>query len=480
MRNVSNNLLHLGFGFYWAWVYLSFNSQQIVLLPNQLSPITVLHIVSGFAGCISFIFAIGFRPRIERLLQSPTFLWIMAAITAFGTLFYSTPLVDNPSVAIAVGALLPGLATPWIALAWGLAYCSFDAKASIRLSAGSFALAGLLFIPIASLPYSLTGIVVAFLPFASVACLSLCKGKTSIQRPKTTKNGTDVSPLGEVRAMAKGAFSPKVALGILLTMLVSGGLRTYSGDQSPAVYSESSLVALAILLAAVAFLIYSAFVSRTGPGLGAIYRICLPLLAIAVVALTSFSTPVPAASYFIASLGSTIVDILTWIMLIEIVRTSHFSPLLVFAVGRLAIHLGMATGETFALCAPDAMSEFSVVSVAILVIVSGFMFSGRDKAFAFEPVAENELSLKSEQDNPLESRIQAIAEQHELTPRETEVFTLWATGHGAKSIEEKLTLSTATVRTHVRHIYEKCGAHSRAELISMLEQEVSEYEANGD
>ncbi len=478
MRNISNNLLHLGFGLYWAWVYLSFNSEQIVLLSNQLSLITVLHIASGFAGCISFILAIGFRPRVERLLRSSTFLWGMAAITSFGTLFYSTPLVDNTFVSIAVGALLPGLATPWIALAWGLAYCSFDAKTSIRLSAGSFAIAGLMFIPIASLPSPLTGTVVAFLPFASVACLSLCAKKNNIQQSKEAKKKINISPLGEVKAMTKGAFSPQVALGILLTMLVSGGLRTYSGDQSPAVYSESSLVALAVLLAAVGFLIYSIFVSRTGPGLGALYRICLPLFAIAVVALTSFSTPVPAVSYFIASLGSTIVDILTWIMLVEIVRTSHFSPLLVFAVGRLAIHLGMATGETFALCAPNAMSEFSVVSVAILVIVSGFMFSGRDKTFVFEPVAESELNLKSEQDHPLESHIQAIAEQHELTPRETEVFTLWATGHGAKSIEEKLTLSTATVRTHVRHIYEKCGAHSRAELISMLEQEIDEYEAN--
>ena len=42
-------------------------------------------------------------------------------------------------------------------------------------------------------------------------------------------------------------------------------------------------------------------------------------------------------------------------------------------------------------------------------------------------------------------------------------------GHGAKSIEEKLVLSSATVRTHIRHIYEKLDVHSRAELIELLE-----------
>ncbi len=475
MGNPANKLLRLGFGLYWAWVYLSFNSQQIVLLPNHLPSITVLHIASGFAGCASFAIAIAFQPHIKRILQTPAFLWGMAAATAFGTLFYSTSLVENAVVAITIGALLPGLATPWIALAWGVAYCSLDAKTSTRLSAGSFMIAGALFIPLANLPDPISGIVVAFLPFISVACLSFCAKDPDIERPGTRRAAALSSPCSELKAMASGAFSPQVVLGILLVMLVSGGLRTYSASYSPAVYSESSLMALAILLVGVVFLAYSAFISRTGLGLGALYRICLPLFAIAVVALTAFSTPNSAATYFIASVGSTIMDMLTWVLLIEIVRTSRFSPLLVFAVGRLAIHLGMALGETLALLATDAMSEFSVASVAILVIVSGFMFSDRDKTFAFDPVVESELALEGEREGSLESlesRVRKIADQHGLTPRETEVFTLWATGHGAKSIEKKLTLSTSTVRTHVRHIYEKCGTHSRAELISMVEEAI--------
>ena len=44
-------------------------------------------------------------------------------------------------------------------------------------------------------------------------------------------------------------------------------------------------------------------------------------------------------------------------------------------------------------------------------------------------------------------------------------------GHGPRSKidEEKLVLSSATVRTHIRHIYEKLDVHSRAELIELLE-----------
>lgn len=151
------------------------------------------------------------------------------------------------------------------------------------------------------------------------------------------------------------------------------------------------------------------------------------------------------------------------------------SALLVFAVGRWAIHLGMALGEIAALAFPSMMVAFCVSSIVILIVIAGFMFSDRDNALVFEPVEEGELDVETcepDAEKPAQTkdeRIAAVAEMFGLTARETEVFTLWATGHGAKSIEEKLVLSSATVRTHIRHIYEKLDVHSRAELIELLE-----------
>ena len=60
--------------------------------------------------------------------------------------------------------------------------------------------------------------------------------------------------------------------------------------------------------------------------------------------------------------------------------------------------------------------------------------------------------------------------RHQLSPREKEVFALWVTGHGSKYIQEKFVISPATVKTHVRHIYEKCDVHNRAELMRKLEE----------
>ena len=52
-----------------------------------------------------------------------------------------------------------------------------------------------------------------------------------------------------------------------------------------------------------------------------------------------------------------------------------------------------------------------------------------------------------------------------LTPREREVLDLLAEGRRYREISERLGISVETVRTHVRHIYEKLHVHSRTEAV---------------
>lgn len=52
---------------------------------------------------------------------------------------------------------------------------------------------------------------------------------------------------------------------------------------------------------------------------------------------------------------------------------------------------------------------------------------------------------------------------NELTPREYEVLTLMAQGACDKDIAQSLFISVRTVQTHLAHIYEKLGVHSRTE-----------------
>jgi DNA-binding CsgD family transcriptional regulator len=53
-----------------------------------------------------------------------------------------------------------------------------------------------------------------------------------------------------------------------------------------------------------------------------------------------------------------------------------------------------------------------------------------------------------------------------LTPRESEIVRLLATGATSRAVAQRLNVSTATVRNHVQHILAKLGAHSRLEVVA--------------
>ena len=53
-----------------------------------------------------------------------------------------------------------------------------------------------------------------------------------------------------------------------------------------------------------------------------------------------------------------------------------------------------------------------------------------------------------------------------LTPRETEILRLIAEGLSAPEIGRRLYLSTATVKTHLGHLYEKLGVSDRAASVA--------------
>ena len=61
------------------------------------------------------------------------------------------------------------------------------------------------------------------------------------------------------------------------------------------------------------------------------------------------------------------------------------------------------------------------------------------------------------------------APNHEgLTQREQEMLQLIAEGLIVKEIADRTNVSTSTVRTHIRHIYEKLHVRSRVEAVNKL------------
>lgn len=70
----------------------------------------------------------------------------------------------------------------------------------------------------------------------------------------------------------------------------------------------------------------------------------------------------------------------------------------------------------------------------------------------------------------IEDRCSAIAQEHDLSDREAEVFGLLAKNMSVEDIAEKLFISTGTVQAHKKRIYAKLGVHKHAELLGLVYQ----------
>lgn len=81
-------------------------------------------------------------------------------------------------------------------------------------------------------------------------------------------------------------------------------------------------------------------------------------------------------------------------------------------------------------------------------------------------VVERALKLSESQ---MEVVLDALAHDFQLTERERAVFALLAEGRPKPYICKKLFISDSTAKSHIAHIYEKMGVHSREELRLLVE-----------
>ena len=69
-----------------------------------------------------------------------------------------------------------------------------------------------------------------------------------------------------------------------------------------------------------------------------------------------------------------------------------------------------------------------------------------------------------------EARYRELGERFGLTQSEVRILAQLSRGRSARYISDELGISFNTVRTHIRHVYEKTGIHSKQELIDLVEE----------
>lgn len=80
-----------------------------------------------------------------------------------------------------------------------------------------------------------------------------------------------------------------------------------------------------------------------------------------------------------------------------------------------------------------------------------------------EPVAVTAIPHREEAPS-----LQDFCSANRLSKREAEVLNLFLEGKITKEVAEALFVSESTVKTHIRHIYEKSGVRNKVELLKKI------------
>lgn len=121
-------------------------------------------------------------------------------------------------------------------------------------------------------------------------------------------------------------------------------------------------------------------------------------------------------------------------------------------------------------------TTFSAVGIAALAVLLLGPLPRFEVAFAMKTDADNSQKNSEapfESPQSISSRRNALiaqfAKTHGLTARETEVLSFIVAGRDVPYIERELVLAKSTVKTHVKHIYAKCGVSSKQDLIDLVQ-----------
>ncbi len=195
------------------------------------------------------------------------------------------------------------------------------------------------------------------------------------------------------------------------------------------------------------------------------------------------TTPVPNGMLYA---GSRCFSILSWVVLASLCQRSPSGAITFLALGdamtSAGTFVGADLGHLVNLLAGIGPDIGPVVTGALVIalfayVVFGmreFAFSGTIKGVVPYVKVEVDGSAEPSHEEAFQQACNQVAKEHGLTEREAEVMGLLARGHNGHHIEEALTLSYNTVKTHVKRIYRKLDVHSQQELIDMVDECVGE------
>ena len=452
----------LGFGAYYAWIFLSYNSDVLFGWSGASvggNAMSVMYLASTTALGLVLIVAGAFQKVTARIVESRLSVTVLAGMATLATLVvaWSAPAQAGEALYVA-GCSLTGVGTAFVALRLGSVYSTVGARQAFMYTAGSFIFAGMLYFVCIGLPQPVGLLMAASLPLLAV-----------------------------VFTMAVSVFS-----------VIAGVIKGFMALQQPlsAATDQGVIIVFATACAAVLLFVLVGLLVREFD----ISQLYYPIIILT--CLGNLVVPLFGGLGVIqgelVSIAYNLFILMVWCLLANVANRTDLSYVRVFGWGRGASAAGTTVGW-FAGASlapvlvenPSNMVALAMGMVFVLLVVSMVILNERAIGMAlrktrnaqtdqgtgdFFPSGRGPEGAGGASDGdgaPREGAwtksCNALAEQAGLSLRERDVLFLLGKGYTIEYIAGELGISFNTAKSHIRNVYAKAGVHSKQELQSLIE-----------
>lgn len=438
----------MGLGTYWAWNYTFIAStvDSSMWLANVAAHLCALVLV-----------VLGGR-RAAPFSSRPFFIIAVPACMTLGTLlFHSSWLYpESPYLAQWISSVVVGLSSAVLLVLWSEAFARFTIVREQELVSYCGVIAGFaLYLVTAYLPWAVQITLIACLPVVSATCTGIV-------------NAASQSDITATRA--RSSFPPyKTVLPVrlLLCAFVFAVPMGYFKNSFAGDWAIVNAIALLLVVCAVA--IETLFKRKASSSL--FPKMLILLLSGGLLFLPLFSEHMVISGALII-VGSFIFRAYLY-QICGIVSTQTRSlPSTVFALATCMLDAGWIVGISLRTALhgmPASWFVYATAGIAYLVFAIGLVLVSRRFDYFELVVPDQEDETSRGFDDGLRARGERVAVAFSLTRREKEVAVLLASGMSIQQIADDIMLSRNTVKTHASHVYQKCGVHSKEELVKLFE-----------
>lgn len=204
-----------------------------------------------------------------------------------------------------------------------------------------------------------------------------------------------------------------------------------------------------------------------------IYKVGFPMLAASLVIL-AVCPGCGEAGEALYRIAAVFTDLVLWSLGAYIIKDMGMPACWIASLPGGALFLGTSMGALASLTLHNLMpgntlslAEMPLLAACLLLGASLFLLSERNMRSGW-----GTFRIGSDVDpyGDLDAAVALLAGENGLTARETDVVGAFARRLTRKEVAETLCVGEETIKTHLRGIYRKTGAHSQGELVSLVEK----------